>query len=179
MRVWNLFYRALGGRGPESDSDIRLTDRSENLASRVARVFLRLGFLERDPDLWKDRSWFVNHRWHWRFWRVLAARREFVAGIQRQREKIVGGEHRKRKDLANQARRHMTSIYARADTPRQRTFAWCPWCDLEMISAKVRWWYSEQEQVCYLHCQQCKRRSRWIFDDGHRLDPCLDRPVQR
>lgn len=81
-------------------------------------------------------------------------------------------------EIARQKRVRMEDAFSKADTPAQRLFAWCPWCDTEMVSARARHWFSTRNLVWYFQCPKCKRRSRWIFDDG-RVEECLDQLPSR
>lgn len=66
MTRWERFYRWLGGCGPEEVRTV--PEQWELLADRTARALAWLGFLYR-PSRMAFASWWVNHRWQWRFWR--------------------------------------------------------------------------------------------------------------
>ena len=87
-----------------------------------------------------------------------------------------GRDYRKRRQDAEREARVLDEHFRlTANTPSQRIFAWCPWCDTEMVSAKARWWQSVAEMVTYFQCPHCKRRSRWRFHENA-VNQCLDDP---
>ena len=112
-------------------------------------------------------------KWLRSFLRRRRDHRELMARITKGREGLsrvpIGGYP---------AVRAMRHAVRHADTPLQRAFAWCPWCDLEMISAGCRWWYNTRENLIYLQCSRCKRRSRWDNQSSPILE-CLDGPPAR
>ena len=116
-------------------------------------------------------------KWPWTLWKEATQRREYYCGLR----EYVARMHRQLNPTLPGTRRAVRGMQwaeESADTPRQRRFAWCPWCDLEMISAKCRWWYNSRECLIYLQCSRCKRRSRWDFDSGNLVQPCVDaRPL--
>lgn len=71
MRLWPLFYRAIGGRGPKDDPSRGWRPGGRlPFSSTLAYWLVRLGFLSRDPKLSEmAQGFYINFRWQWRFWR--------------------------------------------------------------------------------------------------------------
>ena len=69
--LWQRFYRATGGRGPDDAPRLPLTwETPLDFPSSVACALIRAGFLMRDPEVLPPLdSWLINFRWQWRFWR--------------------------------------------------------------------------------------------------------------
>lgn len=113
------------------------------------------------------------------FWDRLHAR---LTGRGRHYQEIVDYCRAVRKGLnpeplgGHPALRRMKNAVCHADTPLQRCFAWCPWCDLELISAKCRWWLNKRERLIWIQCSRCKRRSRWDVESSGVLESMDAKP---
>ena len=79
MTLWQRFFKAIGGLGPDDPEDVprwAVAESRESLLpefhgpSEIARFLMWLGLLAYDPEIpdWK-RGYFYNMKWQWAFWK--------------------------------------------------------------------------------------------------------------
>ncbi len=82
MTLWQRFYKAIGGLGPDDDDPKEfpswwaLPGRMDSRIpafhgpSELARLLMWLGFLARDPNrIETEASYYYNMKWQWQFWK--------------------------------------------------------------------------------------------------------------